>query len=124
MSTQPAPTPAPIAPAAATPGPWRVLLTYHQAAYPEAPHRITVCPQADPLKHVADCGPYLNGPRPDADDQSEDRNNARLIAAAPELRDALAALARAIGRIDGYEDILMDPENAARALLARLGVTL
>jgi hypothetical protein len=69
-------------------------------------------------------GPYLNGPRPDADDQSEDRNNARLIAAAPELRDALAALARAIGRIDGYEDILMDPENAARALLTRLGVTL
>jgi hypothetical protein len=93
-----------------TPGPWR----YHLGR------------GANPRFHIQDVGGYQIASTTElvrhkqAHEENEAREaNARLIAAAPELLEALTALLEASETIDAYEDLLSEPERKARAAIAK-----
>ena len=87
-----------------TPGPWGCIDTsYHAHDY-----RLTR-PDGRPLPLVIV-----------ANDHSEQRANARLIAAAPDLLAALTAIASGDVPADAYPDLAVRYELFARAALAKL----
>jgi hypothetical protein len=92
-------TPAPIAPATPTPGPWRVDYRLDGKPYIQSVHGRIAGPAYGPTG--IDSGDVAN----------EERANAVLLAAAPELRDALADVQR-------YCPVHV--QDQIRALLARL----
>lgn len=105
-------TPAPIAPAAAekpTPGPWAVCIYSNLRLQVTDAQGIFAADKASPFHNT----PIVEQVYGTTIAQSD--ANAALLAAAPELRDALAALVDS-----GYPD--RTAIAAARALLARLGV--
>lgn len=90
-----------------TPGPWRILEWAN-----ERKGFIAIVGPSDPPEHVSDVFPF--GKRAEGQPLAQHQANARLIAAAPELLNALQELLH-----DAFEDAHPEGVKKARAAIAK-----
>lgn len=78
-----------------TPGPWEIFWNYGSTEQ----HRIYTGHGAEPCEIIARVEAYAPTPEPSEDPELQGKANARLIAAAPELLEALEVAANELTRL-------------------------
>lgn len=105
-----------------TPGPWQVVNAKDVFTAPGAPNAAGVCAEQNDGWQIADCGSFFGcviGDSAHEMSMDEERANARLIAAAPELlaaaREALSAMDDIWETKDADDDFIYDEMGSSLA---------